>query len=46
MHKINAQIFKSIDLDGVARKELYFVIDDTIVAKLGRKIENISYIEL
>jgi len=44
MNKINAQIFKSINLDGVARKERYFVIDDTIVAKLGRKIENISYI--
>ena len=44
MHKINAKIFKSIDLDYVARKERYFVIDDTIVAKLGRKIENISYI--
>lgn len=44
MNKINAQIFKSINLDSVARKERYFVIDDTIVAKLGRKIENVSYI--
>jgi hypothetical protein len=44
MNKINAQIFKSINLDSVAQKERYFVIDDTIVAKLGRKIENVSYI--
>jgi len=44
MIKVNAQIFKAIDLDKIPQKERYFVIDDTIVAKLGKKIENVSFI--
>ena len=37
-------IFKAIELDDIPRSERYFVIDDTILAKLGKKIENVSYI--
>ena len=44
MYKINSQIFKAIELDNTPQKERYFVIDDTILAKLGKKIENVSYI--
>ena len=44
MCKINLAIFKAIELDTIARSERYFVIDDTILAKLGKKIENVSYI--
>ncbi len=44
MYKINNQIFKAIELDNTPQEERYFVIDDTILAKLGKKIENVSYI--
>ena len=44
MYKINNEIFKAIELDKTPQEERYFVIDDTIFAKLGRKIENVSYI--
>lgn len=44
MYKINSQILKSIELDTIPLKERYFVIDDTILPKLGRKIENVSFI--
>jgi hypothetical protein len=42
--KINLQIFKSIKLDKIQLKERYFVIDDTLLAKLGRMLENVSFI--
>lgn len=44
MYKVNRQIFKAIDLDNTPQAERFFVIDDTILAKLGKKIENVSYI--
>jgi len=44
MHKANSQIFKAIELDKTPQEERYFVIDDTILAKLGKKIENVSYL--
>jgi len=44
MYKINSQIFKTIKLDDTPQEERYFVIDDTILAKLGKKIENVSYL--
>ena len=44
MYKANGKIFKAIELDQIPQQERYFVIDDTILAKLGRKIENVSFI--
>jgi hypothetical protein len=44
MYKANSQIFKAIEIDNTPQQERYFVIDDTILAKLGKKIENVSYI--
>jgi hypothetical protein len=44
MYKVNSQIFKAIELDNIPQEERYFVIDDTTLAKLGKKIENVSYI--
>ena len=44
MYKINNQIFNAIELDNTPQEERYFVIDDTMLAKLGKKIENVSYI--
>jgi hypothetical protein len=44
MYKTNSQIFKAIKLEKTPQQERYFVIDDTILAKLGRKIENVSFI--
>jgi len=44
MYKANSQIFKAIELDNTPQEDRYFVIDDTILAKLGKKIENVSYI--
>ena len=41
MYKINVHIFKTLELDKTPQKERYFVIDDTILQKLGRKIENV-----
>jgi len=44
LHKINMQIFAAIELDKTPRNERYFVLDDTIIQKLGKKIENASYV--
>lgn len=44
LYKVNGQIFQAIEVDKIPQEERYFVIDDTIMQKLGRKIENVSYI--
>ena len=44
MCKVNAEIFKAIDLEKIPLTDRLFVIDDTILAKVGKKIENVSYI--
>jgi hypothetical protein len=44
MYKSNSQIFKGIELDKTPQQQRYFVIDDTILAKLGKKIENVSFL--
>ena len=44
MYKSNSQIFDAIELSKESQQDIYFVIDDTILAKLGRKIENVSFI--
>ena len=44
MYKVNSRIFRVIELDKTPQEERYFVIDDTILAKLGKKIENVSYL--
>ena len=44
MYKSNSQIFDAIELSKQSQQDIYFVIDDTILAKLGRKIENVSFI--
>jgi hypothetical protein len=44
MYNVNMRILIGIDLEKCPREEQYFVIDDTILQKLGKKMENISYI--
>ncbi len=44
MYKSNSQIFDAIELSKQSQQDIYFVIDDTILAKLGKKIENVSFI--
>lgn len=44
MYKVNIGIFERLQLDKTPQEEKYFVIDDTILQKLGRKIENVSFI--
>ncbi len=44
MYKTNRQIFKAIELSKELQQDTYFVIDDTILTKLGKKIENVSFI--
>ena len=44
MYKVNVHIFKTLELDKTPQEERYFVIDDTILQKLGRKIENVSFL--
>ncbi len=44
MYKLNLAIFYGIKLNDYPREETYFVIDDTTIKKIGKKIENVSYI--
>jgi len=44
MYKINLKIFNLLELNKTPQEERLLVIDDTIVSKLGKKLENISYI--
>lgn len=44
MYKINLEIFKMLELNKIPQGERIFVIDDTIVSKSGKKLENVSYI--
>lgn len=44
MYKLNMEIFTGIELEKCPREEQYFVIDDTILQKLGKMMENVSYI--
>lgn len=44
MYKINLEIFKMLKLNNTPQKERIFIIDDTIMSKLGKKLENVSYL--
>jgi hypothetical protein len=44
MKGINHEIFDRLDLHGLPQKDLCFVIDNTILQKAGRKIENVTYV--
>jgi hypothetical protein len=44
LYKINAQIFKDTQIDQTPQKERHMIIDDSILIKLGRKLENVSYL--
>lgn len=44
MYKVNVHIFEKLELDKTPQSERYFVSDDTILQKLGRKIENVSFL--
>ena len=44
MAKLNLEIFHGIKLDECPSEETYFVFDDTLLEKLGKKIENVSYL--
>ena len=44
MYKLNSGIFQRLQFDKTPQEERYFVIDDTILQKLGKRIENVSFI--
>lgn len=44
LYKINAQIFKDTQIDQIPQNERHMIIDDSILIKLGRKLENVSYL--
>lgn len=44
LHLVNLQIFKRIKLHCVPLKERYFILDDTIFHKRGKKMENVSFV--
>ena len=44
LNYVNQEIFKNIKLSQIPQEELAFVIDDTILEKVGKKLENLSYI--
>ena len=44
LYKLNSQIFKDIQIDQIPRHQRHFIIDDSILVKLGKKLENVSYL--
>lgn len=44
LYKVIMEIGNLIKFENIPLKERYFVIDDTILAKIGKKIENASFI--
>lgn len=44
LQSVNLQIFKRIKLNRVPLKERYFILDDTVFHKRGKKMENVSYV--
>ena len=44
MYQTNIQIFKRIELEKIPQKQRYFVIDDTLLPKLGKMMENVSFL--
>ena len=44
MIKANQQILNAIELDNIPQEDRCFVVDDTVLAKLGKKMQNVSYI--
>ena len=43
LYKVNAQIFKETQIDQLAQDELHAIIDDSILIKLGKMLENVCY---
>jgi hypothetical protein len=44
MYKVINKISGSLNFERFALEDLYYVIDDTVIAKRGRNIENVSFI--
>jgi DDE superfamily endonuclease len=42
-YKVNAQIFKETNVDQLPQNELHAIIDDSILIKLGKMLENVCY---
>ncbi|MDM8539425.1 transposase, partial [Desulfobacterales bacterium HSG17] len=44
MYKFNLRLFGMLEIEDIPREELYFVLDDTVCIKMGKMMENVSYI--
>lgn len=44
MCKLSLEIFHGTGCDKCSQKDLYFIVDDTLLEKLGKKMENVSYV--
>lgn len=44
MYKVLMELWRQLNLRGHNRQERYFVIDDTVIPKRGKHIENVSYV--
>ena len=44
LYKINSQIFTDTQIDQIPQHQRHFIIDDSILVKLGKKLENVSYL--
>ena len=44
LNQVNKHIFSSINLEKSPKNETYFVLDDTITEKRGKRIENVSFV--
>jgi hypothetical protein len=44
LYKINSQIFADTKIDQIPQNQRHFIIDDSILVKMGKKLENVSYL--
>jgi len=44
LYRVNAQIFSQTQVDQIPQKELHAIIDDSILVKVGKRLENVSYL--
>lgn len=44
MYKFNLRLFGMLEIEDIPREDRYFVIDDTVCMKMGKMMENVSYI--
>jgi hypothetical protein len=44
LYKVNCKIFADTKIDQIPQQQRHFIIDDSILLKLGKKLENVTYL--